>query len=539
MKHFPSKDQVLEFIRDNPAKSTKRDIAKAFGIKGAARIELKRLLKDLAADGHIAKKRRTFRDPNVVPPVAVLVILGPDQDGDLFAEPAEWDGDISKPRILVQPGDGDPALGKGDQVLMRLTEVADQDHSHTGRLIRKIGSNPSRVLGIFRGDRIVPIDKGANKDWLVGEGDTLNAKNGELVEAEAIGSRSRMGLPRAKVVQVLGDPGAAKSVSLIAIHQHGIPVQFDDDVIAQVDTAKPATAQGRTDLTHLPLVTIDPSDARDHDDACCAIAQPGGGFTLWVAIADVAFYVTPGSPLDRAARDRGNSTYFPDRVVPMLPDVLSGDLCSLHEGVDRPCMAVEIEINAQGEKLSHRFHRGWMNSPAALSYEEAQDAVDGRPTDRAKDLVSPVLEPLFAAYRALKIARDARQPLELDLPERRIELTDDGHVKSVNFRDRFDAHKLIEEFMVLANVCAAETLIAKRQPLLFRVHEEPDRDKLESLRETAQSVGLSLAKGQVLQTRHLNQLLTQAAGKEEAELINISTLRSMSQAYYGPENLSH
>ncbi|MBT4243308.1 MAG: ribonuclease R, partial [Planktomarina temperata] len=369
------------------------------------------------------------------------------------------------------------------------------------------------------------------------------AKDGELVEAEQSGPKGRLGLPRARVVERLGDPSAPKAVSLIAIHQHGIPDAFPDAVMAQADAAKPATSKGRVDLTDLPLITIDPADARDHDDACCALLDEDpknpGGFLLWVAIADVAHYVTAGSALDAEARKRGNSTYFPDRVVPMLPDRLSGDLCSLHEGVTRPCIAVEMKLSSTGEKLSHRFVRGLMRSPASLSYEEAQAAVDGDPSERAAPLVDTVLSPLFGAYAALKQAREARQPLELDLPERKIILSDSGKVASVNFSERLDAHRLIEECMVLANVAAAETLIAKQQPLLFRVHEEPSPEKLDSLRETAKSVGLVLAKGQVLQTRHLNQLLKAATGKDEAELINLSTLRSMAQAYYSSQNMSH
>jgi ribonuclease R len=414
-------------------------------------------------------------------------------------------------------------------------------------LIRAIGTNPKRLLGIFRltaeGGRIVAIDKGEGKEWLVAADAAGEAKDGELVEAEPSGPKGRLGLPRARVVERLGDPSAPKAVSLIAIHQHGIPDAFPDAVMSQADAAKPATSKGRVDLTDLPLITIDPADARDHDDACCALLDEDpknpGGFLLWVAIADVAHYVTAGSALDAEARKRGNSTYFPDRVVPMLPDRLSGDLCSLHEGVTRPCIAVEMKLSSTGEKLSHRFVRGLMRSPASLSYEEAQAAVDGDPSERAAPLVDTVLSPLFGAYAALKQAREARQPLELDLPERKIILSDSGKVASVNFSERLDAHRLIEECMVLANVAAAETLIAKQQPLLFRVHEEPSPEKLDSLRETAKSVGLVLAKGQVLQTRHLNQLLKAAAGKDEAELINLSTLRSMTQAYYSSQNMSH
>jgi ribonuclease R len=548
MAQIPSQADILEWIRAHPEKSSKRDIAKAFGIKGAARIDLKQMLKELQAEGHLMQRRRRFNDPNCLPPVSVLQMLGPDSQGDMFAVPLEWEGTGHLPKILMRSRQGDPALGQGDRLLARLTPVPDEDsHQYTGQLIRAIGTNPKRLLGIFRltaeGGRIVAIDKGEGKEWLVAADAAGEAKDGELVEAEQSGPKGRLGLPRARVVERLGDPSAPKAVSLIAIHQHGIPDAFPDAVMAQADAAKPATSKGRVDLTDLPLITIDPADARDHDDACCALLDEDpknpGGFLLWVAIADVAHYVTAGSALDAEARKRGNSTYFPDRVVPMLPDRLSGDLCSLHEGVTRPCIAVEMKLSSTGEKLSHRFVRGLMRSPASLSYEEAQAAVDGDPSERAAPLVDTVLSPLFGAYAALKQAREARQPLELDLPERKIILSDSGKVASVNFSERLDAHRLIEECMVLANVAAAETLIAKQQPLLFRVHEEPSPEKLDSLRETAKSVGLVLAKGQVLQTRHLNQLLKAAAGKDEAELINLSTLRSMAQAYYSSQNMSH
>ena len=547
MSKIPSKPEILEWIAENPTLTAKRDIAKAFGIKGAARIDLKRVLKELEAEGHLEKRKRSYQDPDRLPPVSVLQITGPDKDGDLFAKPMEWQGEGVEPIVLVIPRASDPALGAGDRILARLTLVQGEDFHYEARLIRRIGANPQRVLGIFRktteGGRIVPIDKGSDKEWWVPGDATHGAKDGELVEAEQSGPKARMGSPRARIVERLGDPSAPKAVSLIAIHQHGIPDAFPDDVMAQADAAKPEGLKGREDLRDLPLITIDPSDARDHDDACYAHADEDpkneGGHVVWVAIADVAAYVTPGSALDREARKRGNSTYFPDRVVPMLPDRLSGDLCSLHEGVPRACIAVRMVLDAEGNKIGHTFHRGLMRSPASLHYEEVQDAIDGNPNDRTGPLQEPVLKPIYAAYAALKAARAERQPLDLNLPERRIELDADGTVKSVNFKDRLDAHRLIEEFMVLANVAAAETLLAKKTPLLYRIHEEPSPAKLDALRETAQAAGYTLAKGQVLHTRHLNKLLNDAAGTDDAELINLSTLRSMTQAYYGPAHIGH
>ena len=352
-----------------------------------------------------------------------------------------------------------------------------------------------------------------------------------------------MGLPRARVINRLGDPTALKAVSLIAIHQHGIPDDFPDDVIAEADGMKPAGLKGREDLRDLPLVTIDPADARDHDDAVWAHADDDpkneGGHVLWVAIADVAQYVTPTSALDGEARKRGNSSYFPDRVVPMLPDRLSGDLCSLHEGVPRACIAVRMQIDAHGEKIGHRFVRGLMRSAASLNYREVQQAMDGEPNDKCGPLMDEVIRPLYAAHDALKDARSRRQPLNLDLPERKVLLSDEGEVTSVSFSDRLEAHKLIEEFMVLANVAAAENLIAKKSPLLFRVHEEPPPEKLDTLREVAESAGLALAKGQVLKTEHINRLLNAARDTDHSEVINMSTLRAMTQAYYTPANYGH
>ena len=547
MSRIPSKSEILAWIAEHPGESAKRDIAKAFGIKGADRIELKRLLKELEAEGTLERRRRSYRDADKLPPVSVLVVLPPDRSGDQFAKPMEWQGEGPEPRILFLPRKADAPVAEGDRILAKLIEVRAPDHQYEARLIRKIGTNPVKLVGIFRketeGGRIVPIEKGADREWLVAADATHGAKDGELVEAEQAGPKGRMGLPRARVIERLGDPSAPKAVSLIAIHQHGIPDRFSDDALEEADEAKPVTLGEREDLRSMPFVTIDPADARDHDDACFAHPDDDphnpDGHIVWVAIADVAHYVTPQSALDREARHRGNSTYFPDRVVPMLPDHLSGDLCSLHEGLERPVIAVRMKLDANGVKLSHRFTRGMIRSVASLAYEEVQAAQDGQPNDRCTPLMSEVIAPLYAAYDAVVKARAARQPLDLDLPERKIVLTDDGRVASVAFRERFDAHRLIEEFMILANVAAAEELIRLKRPLLFRVHEEPTPLKLDALREVAEASGFTLAKGQVLKTAHLNRLLAQAEGTDFDELLNITTLRSLPQAYYHPENFGH
>jgi len=547
MRHFPTKDEILAWIQDNPGAAGKREIARAFGIKGGGRVELKRILREMEDEGHVTRHRRRLGHAGHLPPVTVLVAGEPDNDGDIFARPLDWDEGHELPRILVMPRKGDPALGPGDRFLAKLHPVEDHEGlRYQARIIKRLGVGPRRMLGIFRatpqGGRLLPVDKKADREWLIAPGAAGAARDGELVEAEAI-SGPRLGLRQGKVVARLGDPGAPRQVSLIATHEYGIPYEFPEPVLDEARAVRQPPAEFGEDLRELPLVTIDPADARDHDDAVAAVPDDDpknpGGWVVWVAIADVAWYVRPGSELDREARRRGNSTYFPDRVAPMLPEALSADLCSLHEGADRPCLAVRMELSAQGEKTGHRFTRGLMRSRASLTYGQVQAAEDGDPDDTATPLLDGVIRPLFGAYRAAAEAREKRQPLDFDLPERKVELNSEGKVSSVSIRERLDAHRLIEEFMILANVAAAETLEGKKRPLIYRVHEEPNPEKLDALREIVESSGLTLAKGQVLTTRHLNTLLHKARETEVAELINMSVLRAQTQAYYAPVNFGH
>ncbi|MFK7942680.1 MAG: ribonuclease R [Paracoccaceae bacterium] len=547
MSNVPTRDELLAWLAENPSAGGKREITRAFGLKGSDRVALKELLNDLKADGLIERHRRNVRPAGLLPPVSVIRVTGTDADGDLFGVPDNWDaGDEPPPRILINPGKISGAPAAGDRLLAKLRPVSGTDHAYEAKPMKRIASASAHLLGIFRetpqGGRILPVDKRSQKEWLIARDLASGARDGELVEAEAIDG-PRLGLPRGRVIARHGEPGAPRQVSLIAMVQNGIAYAFEDGPLDEANAAKPITDLGdREDLRDLPLITIDPADARDHDDAVCAApdedpANPGG-HVVWVAIADVAHYVTSGSELDAEARRRGNSTYFPDRVSPMLPEELSADLCSLHEGVDRPCMAVRMVLNADGQKISHRFTRGLMRSHASLSYEVAQAAIDGE-GDLPEHMLTGVLRPLFNAYRTAIQERDRRQPLDLDLPERKIILTEEGEVQTIGYRDRMDAHRVIEDFMILANVAAAETLESKRTPCVYRVHEEPKAEKLDALRETVETLGLTLAKGQVLQTRHFNQLLAAAKGTDEAEAVSMSVLRTQTQAYYGPENLGH
>jgi len=537
---LPSQDDILRFIAENPDKTTKRDIAKAFKVKGAARVVLKDMIAEMRREGLIERGARKSHRPSGahLPPVAVIEISRINEDGEPVARPQSWEFDADEPKIILAPQRrGDPSVGIGDRVLAKLQALPKGDpYDYEAKTIKKLGAT-RRILGVYRdgseGGRVVPVDKKADREFRVESANRHGAEDGELVEIETLRGGARYGLQPAKVVERLGDIGAPRAISLIAIHEHGIPVEFGEKTLAEAEAATEVTGmKGRDDLRDLPLITIDPEDARDHDD-------DEGGHILWIAIADVAHYVRPGSALDREARKRGNSCYFPDRVVPMLPDKLSGDLCSLHEGVERPCLGVRIILSENGTKKSHSFFRAMMRSAASLSYETAQATAMNLDGALAGPIKTDIIDPLFKCYDSLVKARERRQPLDLDLPERRIVMSAEGKVTSVRFRERFDAHKLVEECMVLANVCAAETLESKRSELVYRVHEPPVEERIESLRETLETIGIPLAKGQRMIPANLNTALRAAQKTEYSETVSMSVLRAQTQAYYGPDNLGH
>lgn len=552
--HLPTRDEIMEFIRTFPhGKVTKRDIARAFGIKGPDKVQLKKMLRELTEDGLLAKDQgHALRPADRLPNVQVVEFAGTDKQGDVLVKPVNPDNDGPAPKIYLQEkkrgrGKGGPALGPGDRALVRLSPIKDDPPIYRAHVIKVLKPAPKAIMGIFHGNEnggnIHPIDKKNRDEYWVDRDDTNGAKEGELVLADPVKSRRQMGPKRARVKERLDDISSAKAISMIAIHAHDIPYEFPDEVVQQAEAAKPVALGKRTDLRDIPLITIDPADARDHDDAIWAEpdADPEnkGGWHVIVAIADVAHYVTPGSPLEREALKRGNSCYFPDRVVPMLPEALSADLCSLMPGVERACMAVHMWFDASGNKIRHKFVRGLMKSAANVSYNEAQAAIDGNPTDLTAPLLDSVLKPLWGAYRAIMKARAKREPLELDLPERRIELDEHGHVRAITLRDRFDAHRVVEEMMISANVCAAEEMEKHRLPTMYRVHEEPPMDKLESLRDFLRTMDLNLAKGAVMMPRLFNGILSKVKGTAHEQLVNDVVLRSQTQAYYGPENMGH
>jgi len=345
------------------------------------------------------------------------------------------------------------------------------------------------------------------------------------------------------VVERLGSVKGEHAISLIAIHAHDIPHVFPRAVVDEAAAARPASLSGREDWRNVPFVTIDPPDAKDHDDAVHALPDPDprnpGGHIVSVAIADVAHYVRPGSALDREAVRRGNSVYFPDRVVPMLPERISNDLCSLRPREDRPALAVRMVIGADGRKRSHTFHRVMMRSAERLHYEQAQSAASGRPDEVTEPIVKTILEPLYAAYQAVARARDERAPLDLDIPERKILLKSDGTVDRVATPQRLESNRLIEEFMILANVAAAESCERMRTPLIYRVHDEPTQEKLNALREFLVTLDISLPKGGTLRPDGFNRILARVKGRDIERLVNEVVLRTQAQAEYSSENYGH
>ena len=552
---LPSREQILAFISETEGNIGKREIARAFGIKGSDRIPLKRMLRELEEEGLLEKDGgKKLRRPGELPSVTVLEVTHTDMDGELIARPLNWSGEDPAPLIIVVPEKrrgkryADAPTGLGDRVLARIAQNTDDAdaYPYEARVIKRIGKGAERVLGVFKserlGGRIVPVDKKARHEFEIGKEDAGEAKDGDLVMGETIPGKQH-GRPRARVIEVLGEKDDPRAISLIAIHAHGIPDAFPEEVVTAAARMRHRGLKGREDLRDIPLVTIDPADARDHDDAVWAMPDDDpkneGGHTVIVAIADVAAYVRSGEAMDVEARKRGNSTYFPDRVVPMLPERISNDLCSLREKEDRACIAVRMTFNRHGTKIGHRFIRGLMKSAASLTYAQMQQAIDGKPDDKTGPLLDTVLQPLWNAYQTMLKGREQRGPLELDIPEYRIGFDADGKVADVKEYERFESMKLIEEFMIQANVCAAEAVEEKRKRVIYRVHDGPSRERIMALAEFLDTLDISFSKGEVVRPQNFNRILKQVEDTEHDRMVSEVILRSQAQAVYSPDNIGH
>ena len=547
---LPSREELLAFIRERRGTVSAREIARAFGAKNADRAALNRMLRELANSGEIDRRRKRLHPAGTLPPVVLADVTSRDADGELLARPTEWDEDAhgAPPVIrIVTPRRARPGetAGVGDRALLR---VEKQGNDVSGRVIKLLDRAKHRVLGVFRGapgggGSLVPVDKKQlGRELSIAADRASDAVDGDLVAVE-VSHSGRLGQPMGSVVERLGSIKSERAVSLIAVHAHDIPHVFPRPLLDEAEHARPAPMSGRDDWRHLPFVTIDPPDAKDHDDAVHGLPDPDpqnrGGQIVSVAIADVAHYVRPGTALDREAARRGNSVYFPDRVVSMLPERISNDLCSLRPHEDRPALAVRMVIGADGRKRSHTFHRVMIRSAANLSYEQAQFAVSGRTDEVTEPIAEPVLAPLYAAYETVRRGRDARSPLDLDVPERKILLTANGLVDRVIVPQRLESHRLIEEFMILANVAAAESCERARVPLIYRAHDEPSPEKLTALREFLATIGIVMPKAGALRPEGFNRILAQVKGRDVERLVNEVVLRSQAQAEYASGNFGH
>jgi len=550
---LPSRKQILDFIASSDQPAGKREIARAFGLSGQDKIDLKRLLKDMADEGLIdSSPGRAFHQAGGVPKVTVLRVQAVDDSGSAWAVPEQWHAETPPPRLRIMERGRRGALGIGDRVLARTEEKGQGFVAHP---MKKLERSAELVLGVVKreGTRfwLSPVDKKERRELAIAE--LKDAEAGDLVLCEVAGRPPRVS---ARVDAVLGDPFAPRSFSLIAIHKHGLRHEFDREAIDEAHRVSKQPIGEREDLTHLPIVAIDPEDARDHDDAIWAEGDGEGGWNAVVAIADVSFYVRPGSELDKEARARGNSVYFPDRVVPMLPEELSADICSLKEGQDRAAMACHLKIDREGNLKNWRFTRAKVRIAANIAYEDAQAAMDAAKEERIEvssptcwmppvegrvpqELVEQSLKPLWACWRALFAARQKRDPLELDLPERRVMLDEKGRIMSIAARDRLDAHRLVEDFMIAANVAAARALEAKKAPVMYRVHEPPSREKLVALKDYLATFGIEFALGQVIKPGTLNRIIERLGDADGREEIMEQLLRTQMQARYGPERLGH
>ncbi|WP_019962159.1 ribonuclease R [Woodsholea maritima] len=554
MTHSPlpdglTRDAILSAIKAQGGRLGKREIAKALSIRGDDRIALKRLLKDMEDEGSLTRTAgRDYALPNELPSVTVVQVIDRDVDGELLCQPLKGEGEY--PTIRLAPGEGaggknERAVGIGDKLLVRLSP--EDDGQYEARIIKKLGGSAHKILCVMRKNengsgRLIPVDRRTKYELIPVKGESAKANDGDLVMCR-LSSEKRYGLKTAIIEEVIGDANSPRAGSIIALAEHGVPTGFGAAELEYVKNIAPVGMEGREDLRDIPLITIDPADARDHDDAVWAGPDEDptnkDGWVVLVAIADVAAYVIGDSPLDQGARARGVSVYLPDRVVPMLPERLSNDLCSLREMEERPCLAVRMVFDRNGNKKSHRFIRGWMRSAAKLAYEEAQAAIDGQGTGKAETLKKDVLEPLWAAYRVLKDARDRRDPLNIDAPERKVRVNEAGEVTGIERRERLEAHMLIEEMMIQANVAAAEALEEKKSPLIYRVHDEPGSEKIDSLADFLPTVNLKWTKAERPTTQRFNKVLDMARGSDHWETVNEVVLRSQSQAVYDVRNIGH
>lgn len=542
-KSTPTSENIVAFITSQGGYVLRREIARAFYMKGAAeRRQLKDVLTQLERGGQIERVGKAYR-VRLTQELRVVEIGRVEPDGMVYAFPVV-NREVQTHESVLFKTLGSYSVQPGQRYMVRIETQIGPHYEVT--ILKKLQANVRTVMGVLEQGRrnewfLVPPERKNRLTYRVVESDVEDLEEGDLVEAEVLSGPSS-GTPRVRLSSVTArQEDLLNKPSLYAIQSYDLPHIFPEAVVQHASKLKLPRIQGREDLRAIPLVTVDDQDARDHDDAVWA--QPAedlpGGWEIIVAIADVSHFVKPHDVLDREALARANSVYFPDQVVPMLPERLSNDLCSLRPHVDRPCLAVRMFIDETGKLKSKTFFRAMMRSHGKLTYQEVQKVWDGRPSQMDPELQKNLLPNLKGAYAVLKQAREKRGTLDFDKVEMKVQLGEDGQVKAILPRPRYDSHQMIEEFMILANVAAAQFVGQHKLPLMYRVHDEPPSDKVEDLRQYLRQTPWSLPKGQVLKPIAFRQILKAVADTPMAPAINELVLRSQAQAVYSPENLGH
>lgn len=535
-KPFPNYEEILEFIKMSPTKVGKRELARAFNLKGQDLIKLKIMLRKMADNGMIQRGRHKKSRSSVHLPPVLTAEVSPEltEEGEVLLIPLQLP-EIAVPIVLIEE-DGS-RVKSGDHLLVRV-----RHHSqgyYTARILKKIPKKSPNLIGAIIKHRgkfyLQPSERKRQEDLCLIDSQA-SVKEGQLVLAEM----SQQGAEKkAKILKILGTLEDPRTISLISIFQEGIPYEFPEEVLQEAEKARSLSLEGREDLRSIPFVTIDGEDARDFDDAVWAHEDPKEGWHLMVAIADVSYYVKPGSSLDKEAYLRGNSVYFPDRVVPMLPEALSNELCSLRPKEDKACFAVHLWLDTRGRLKKYEFVRGVIQSVERLTYSQVQKAIDGTPDSQTAPILDSLIRPLYGAYALLQKAREYRGTLDLELPEKQVIWNESGHIEDIHPRPRLDSHRLIEEFMILANVAAAQQLEALHAPCIYRIHDEPDPKKIFMFREVIEGLGFSFPKSQAITPRSFLHLLKAAHGTPQQALVSQLTLRTQAQALYHPKNIGH
>ncbi len=539
MASFPTKPEIIAFLSRQDGKTGKRDIARAFQIKGKDRVRLKQILRELKAEGLIMGGRKTgIHTDDVLPNVCVIRLTHYGEEQEFHAARVVA-GEVVKPtdhadaapEIIIDERiiRGKPMpiknLQIGDTLLARLRK--SDAGTYLARPIRRLNQPSEKMVGIIRhyddGLYLEGVHRRHRHDYRVKE-NSLALEAGDLVMAE---KTERM----AQVIRKIGKAADPHCFSLIALAEQDVLYEFPDEVMAAAQAQSLADNDKREDLQHIPFITIDPISARDHDDAIYAQADESG-FLIYVAIADVAAYVKPNSALDKEARKRGNSIYLPDRVVPMLPEHLSNDLCSLREGEIRPAMVMQFRIDEDAKRSHVKLMRASIRVAHKLHYQQAQDML-------TQADVPDALQHVWDAYQIMARARDKRQPLALNLPERQVEMDAAGRITHIHTPPVLEMHRLIEEYMVTANRCAAEILERKNNPCLYRVHGTPAQEKITALADFVKSFDVKINRAMPKTPLLFNQILDKTKHSPQQFFIMEAILRSQMQAEYSLDNIGH